>query len=129
MLAFHAGFAWAAGGYLGVSTFFTLSGFLITSLLLEEQRQTGRIDLRRFWTRRFRRLLPASLLTLAVVTVAATTLATPEQLAGLRADVLAALLNLANWRFLVEGRSYGDLFSAPSPVLHFWSLAIEEQFY
>ncbi len=129
VVAFHAGFAWAPGGFLGVSTFFTLSGFLITCLLIEEHERTGRIDLRQFWARRFRRLLPASLLTLALVSAAAGVLATPDQLAGLRTDVLAALLDVANWRFLLVGRSYGDLFASPSPVLHFWSLAIEEQFY
>lgn len=129
VVAYHAGFAWAPGGFLGVSTFFTLSGFLITCLLIEEHDRTGRIDLRQFWGRRFRRLLPAALLTLAVVSAGAAALATPDQLAGLRTDVLAALLDVANWRFLLAGRSYGDLFASPSPVLHFWSLAIEEQFY
>lgn len=129
VVAFHAGFGWAAGGFLGVSTFFTLSGFLITCLLLEEHHRTGRVDLRRFWARRFRRLLPASLMTLAAVSIGAAVLATPDQLARLRTDVFAALFDVANWRFLLAGRSYGDLFSTPSPVLHFWSLAIEEQFY
>jgi peptidoglycan/LPS O-acetylase OafA/YrhL len=128
VLLFHAGFPWARGGYLGVSTFFTLSGFLITTLLLTEHRATGRIALGRFWSRRARRLLPASALTLAAVAVGARSfdvLATP----GLRGDLLASLLQVANWRFIVEGRSYAELFAAPSPVLHFWSLAIEEQFY
>jgi peptidoglycan/LPS O-acetylase OafA/YrhL len=125
----HAGFSWAIGGFLGVSTFFTLSGFLITSLLLDEESSTGRIDLLAFWGRRARRLLPAALLTLLGVSALASTLATPEQLASLRGDVLAALGYVANWRFILAGQSYGDLFAAPSPVLHFWSLAIEEQLY
>ena len=129
VVAFHAGYAWARGGFLGVSTFFTLSGFLITSLLLAEQRSTGRIDLPAFWGRRARRLLPASLLTLFAVSVLAGALATPEQLDGLRGDVLGALGYVANWRFMLSGQSYGDLFSAPSLVLYFWSLAIEEQLY
>jgi peptidoglycan/LPS O-acetylase OafA/YrhL len=129
VVAFHVGASWAVGGYLGVSLFFTLSGFLITSLLLHEGDRTGGVDLRAFWGRRARRLLPASMLTLLVVSAVAPVLASPEQLADLRGDVWAALLYVANWRFIIEDQSYGELFAAPSPVLHFWSLAIEEQLY
>jgi peptidoglycan/LPS O-acetylase OafA/YrhL len=129
VLAFHGGFSWAVGGFLGVSTFFTLSGFLITSLLLAEHGATGRIDLRRFWSRRFRRLLPAALVALGGVVVFGVTVATNDQVRDLRGDVLSALGYAANWRFVLAGRSYGDLFTSPSPVQHFWSLAIEEQFY
>src|SRR5687768_13320332 len=129
VVLFHAGFGWAEGGFLGVSTFFTLSGFLITSLLLAERAATGRIALGAFWARRARRLLPAALATLLAVAALASWLATPEQLASLRGDVLAALFYGANWRFILDGQSYGDLFAAPSPILHFWSLAIEEQLY
>ena len=128
VVCFHAGFSWAVGGYLGVSTFFTLSGFLITTLLLREARGDG-VALGSFWSRRARRLLPASLLCLVGVAALAPVFATAEQLASLRGDVLAALAYVANWRFVVSGQSYGDLFSAPSPLLHFWSLAIEEQLY
>ncbi len=128
VLLFHGGFPWARGGYLGVSTFFTLSGFLITSLLLLERGATGRISVRRFWARRMRRLLPASALTLVAVAVGARLF---DQLAtaGLEGDLLASLFQVANWRFIFDNQSYADLFAAPSPVLHFWSLAIEEQFY
>jgi peptidoglycan/LPS O-acetylase OafA/YrhL len=128
VLLFHGGFSWARGGYLGVSTFFTLSGFLITSLLLAEHRKTGRIGLTAFWARRLRRLLPAAAATLAVIMVSAflTDELWERTLGG---DVIAAALNVANWRFLFDDRSYAALFAAPSPVLHFWSLAIEEQFY
>lgn len=128
VLLFHAGFPWARGGYLGVSTFFTLSGFLITTLLLVERSASGRISLGRFWARRLRRLLPASALTLAAVAVGARFL---DELwtAGLEGDLLGSALQVANWRFLLDDQSYADLFAAPSPVLHFWSLAIEEQFY
>ncbi|HEY8544768.1 MAG TPA: acyltransferase family protein [Acidimicrobiales bacterium] len=128
VLFFHGGFSWARGGYLGVSTFFTLSGFLITSLLLVEHRRSGRIRLTAFWARRLRRLLPASAATLAgllVTMVAIDNLWGPE----LPGDVIACALQVANWHFLWEDRSYGELFAAPSPALHFWSLAIEEQFY
>jgi peptidoglycan/LPS O-acetylase OafA/YrhL len=129
VLLFHGGFGWAKGGYLGVSTFFTLSGFLITRLLLDERAATGRTSLRRFWSRRARRLWPASLFTLLAVLVLGTTLFAADDVRGLHGDVLAALAQVANWRFVVEGRSYGDLFTAPSLVQHFWSLAIEEQLY
>jgi peptidoglycan/LPS O-acetylase OafA/YrhL len=128
VLLFHAGYPWARGGYLGVSTFFTLSGFLITSLLLGERRTTGRIALSRFWARRMRRLLPASLVTLAAVAVASQFFA-DLRTAGLFGDITASALQVANWRFLFDQQSYADLFATPSPVLHFWSLAIEEQFY
>ncbi|HZQ57482.1 MAG TPA: acyltransferase family protein [Acidimicrobiales bacterium] len=129
VLLFHAGFSWAKGGFLGVSIFFTLSGFLITSLLLREWGSDRRIDLRTFWARRFRRLMPAALATLAAVSVLAWAIGTHEQLHTLRLDVWAAVAYVANWRFLYAGRSYADLWSAPSPVQHFWSLAVEEQFY
>jgi len=127
VVLFHADFDWAKGGFLGVSLFFTLSGFLITSLLIAEHRRDDRVDLLAFWGRRFRRLLPAAWLTLAAVTIAAISL--DEFTGSSRIDVWAALANVANWRFLTAGSSYNDLFSAPSPVLHFWSLAIEEQCY
>jgi len=129
VLLYHNGFSWAQGGFLGVSTFFTLSGFLITLLLMWEFSTTSRIGLRSFWTRRYRRLMPASLLCLAGVVVFGATVATPSQVASLRGDVLASLAYVANWRFIITDQSYSNLFRAPSPVLHFWSLAIEEQFY
>ncbi len=129
VVLYHSQLGFAAGGYLGVSLFFTLSGFLITSLLLTQVRERGRVHLGTFWLRRARRLLPAATLALAGVLVFGATIANGEQLRDLRADVFAALGYVANWRFYLSGQSYGRLFSAPSPVLHFWSLAIEEQFY
>ncbi len=129
VLLFHSGFGWARGGFLGVSTFFTLSGFLITSLLLDERRASGDVDLKAFWIRRFRRLMPAALACLALVAVFGLVVADGAQKRNLAGDVLSALGYVANWRFVLSGQSYADLFAAPSPVLHFWSLAIEEQFY
>ena len=128
VFAFHAGFGWATGGFLGVSVFFTLSGFLITRLLLDESFATRSIDLLRFWARRLRRLLPAAIVAVVLVLVLAATVlrVSPESVRG---DVLATLGYVANWRFLFSGQSYSALFTAPSPLLHFWSLAIEEQFY
>ncbi len=129
VVLFHAGVPWAVGGYLGVSTFFTLSGFLITSLLLEEWEAAGRIDLRAFWIRRLRRLAPALVLTIGGVAAFAALVARSDQLTSIRGDGLAAMAYVANWRFAWDGQSYNDLFAAPSPLLHTWSLAIEEQFY
>ncbi len=129
VVLFHSQLTFARGGFLGVSAFFTLSGFLITRLLIDERARTGRVGLRAFWARRARRLLPAAFVTLAGVLVFGATVATGDQLRSLRGDVLAAIGYVANWRFYFAGRSYSHLFSAPSPVLHFWSLAIEEQFY
>lgn len=130
VVVYHMGFGWMVGGYLGVSTFFTLSGFLITSILLKESQRTGGVSLGRFWARRFRRLMPAAVVTLMiVVTLYGRTVATADQRLALRGDVVSSLLYVANWRFVLAGTSYGDLTSVPSPVLHFWSLSIEEQFY
>jgi peptidoglycan/LPS O-acetylase OafA/YrhL len=129
VLAYHCGFGWARGGFLGVSLFFTLSGFLITSLLLDERARNGRIALRAFWARRARRLLPAALIALGGIVAFGASVATGSQLRALRGDVLGALGYVANWRFIAAGTTYGSLWSSPSPVQHFWSLAIEEQLY
>ena len=130
VLLFHGEFTWARGGYLGVSTFFTLSGFLITSLLVVEHRNQGRVSLTGFWGRRVRRLLPAAALTLVGVVLAAP-IADQAWERTMTGDVVSSALNVANWHFLLDGVAYGARFdpTATSPVLHFWSLAIEEQFY
>jgi peptidoglycan/LPS O-acetylase OafA/YrhL len=129
VVVYHLDRDWLPGGFLGVSLFFTLSGFLITNLLLAEATTTGRVDLRRFWARRFRRLLPAALAGLVLV-VALTALAgEANQLAALGGDVTASLAYVANWHFVLSGDAYGATFEAPSPALHLWSLSIEEQFY
>lgn len=130
VVLFHAGVAEAPGGFLGVSLFFTLSGFLITRLLLVERARDGRIALGAFWGRRVRRLAPAALVCLIAVLLCSRWLVTPLEMRSLRADIVASAANVANWRFLTAGQSYAQLFAGrPSPVLHFWSLAIEEQFY
>jgi peptidoglycan/LPS O-acetylase OafA/YrhL len=129
VLLFHGGFSWAVGGYLGVSTFFTLSGFLITSLLLAERTVTRTVDVPRFWLRRVRRLLPAALAGLALAVAFAHFAGTAGQQRTLAGDVVSAMADVANWHFIFSHQSYADVFSGPSPVLHFWSLAIEEQFY
>jgi peptidoglycan/LPS O-acetylase OafA/YrhL/lysophospholipase L1-like esterase len=130
VLVYHARFGWAQGGFLGVSTFFTLSGFLITSLLVRERAANGSISLRRFWTRRIKRLVPAAWCTIAAILVVAIAGGwNDDQLRALRGDVPTALAQVINWHFILAGRAYGTSFTAPSPLEHYWSLAVEEQFY
>ena len=129
VLLYHAGESWAIGGFLGVDTFFVLSGFLITTLLVTEWDRRGAIDLLAFWARRARRLLPALFLLMVGIVVYAGVFAAPDELGRIRADSFASLGYVANWRFIVSGQSYFDQFSQPSPLRHMWSLAIEEQFY
>ena len=128
VVLFHLGWSRVPGGPFGVSLFFTLSGYLITQLMISEHAQTGRVDLKHFWSRRLRRLAPGSI----VVVLAVTVLALAGVFTGerLRGDLLATIGYGANWRFATAGTTYAQLFeSTPSPLLHFWSLAIEEQFY
>lgn len=128
VVLFHLDIGWMSGGFLGVSLFFTLSGFLITRLLLGEYADTGRVDLKRFWGRRLRRLSPASLVVLAVIAVLA--LVGVYEGTRLRGDLASSLGYVANWRFATAQATYAEMFTAaPSPLIHFWSLAIEEQFY
>jgi peptidoglycan/LPS O-acetylase OafA/YrhL len=116
------------GGFLGVDVFFVLSGFLITSLLIDELGRSGRIELTGFWIRRARRLLPA--LVLMVLTVAAARDLLPYQaLTGLRSDAIAAFLWVANWRFVAQQTDYFTQGAPPSPLQHAWSLGVEEQYY
>jgi peptidoglycan/LPS O-acetylase OafA/YrhL/lysophospholipase L1-like esterase len=128
VMAFHHGFAGARGGYLGVSSFFTLSGFLIATLAIDEHRRTGRLSWRGFWERRARRLLPAALVTQSAVLAFQ---AWWEIGSGprFRGDALGALAYVANWRQASAPGGYAAVFSTPSPLVHFWSLAVEEQFY
>lgn len=128
VVAYHLQAPFMDGGLLGVSVFFTLSGYLITSLLVREFERGGRVDLKAFWIRRARRLLPALLLTLPVV-VATTAIARPEKLAATGRQALSALFYVANWATIARGDDYFQRFSGPGPLDHLWSLAIEEQFY
>jgi peptidoglycan/LPS O-acetylase OafA/YrhL len=127
VIAYHLGFSWASGGLLGVGVFFTLSGYLITDLLLAAQ-QRGGIRLGSFWLGRARRLLPALFLMLAVV-VAWVVLLGPAQPQQFREAVGAAALYVANWQLVFEHVSYFARFGPPSPLGHLWSLGVEEQFY
>jgi len=128
VFAYHAGIGWARGGFLGVDVFFVLSGYLITGLLLTDYRRTGGLRLLRFWRRRARRLLPALFLLLVGVSLAVPLLAS-DQGFRLRADVLAALGYVSNWRLIFEHQSYFQSLGRPPLLQHLWSLAVEEQFY
>ena len=129
VIIFHSGLDWLPGGFLGVSVFFTLSGFLITSLLINECENSGRINLKAFWGRRLRRLAPASLVVIAVVIGLASWLSTSIEASRIKGDAISAVLYFSNWRFIYSGHSYGELFASPSPLQHLWSLSIEEQLY
>jgi peptidoglycan/LPS O-acetylase OafA/YrhL len=127
VLLFHADHL--LGGFLGVDLFFTLSGFLITTILLQEATRTGGVRLGVFWARRARRLLPALFALLIAVAVYAAVWARPAEFGAIRSDAFATIGYVANWHSILAGHGYWDLFAAPSPFRHTWSLAIEEQFY
>jgi peptidoglycan/LPS O-acetylase OafA/YrhL len=129
VMAFHFEASAFDGGFLGVDTFFVLSGYLITSLLITEWGRSRTIDLIAFWGRRAKRLLPAMFLALVLVGIWAYFEADPTRLDSIRSDMLWTLFYGANWHFVASGQSYFDLFSEASPLRHAWSLAIEEQFY
>src|SRR6476659_1720175 len=125
----HAGVPFLAGGYVGVDVFFVVSGFLITRLLLGELEGTGRISLRRFYARRAKRLLPLSAVLLAAVGVLSLLLLSPVRAVEVSGDIVSSALYTANWHFAGQSVDYFAQEVEPSPVLHLWSLAIEETFY
>jgi peptidoglycan/LPS O-acetylase OafA/YrhL len=128
VIAYHLGLGWAPGGLLGVGVFFTLSGYLITDLLLGQHETTGRLQLADFWLRRARRLLPALFVMLAVV-AAWVTLLDRDQLPAIRGAVAASAAYVGNWWLIAQHSSYFAQFAPPMPLGHLWSLAVEEQFY
>lgn len=128
VIAYHLDLRFACGGLLGVTVFFVLSGYLITGLLMAELEETGTVNLPQFWLRRVRRLFPAIVLVVVVVT-ALCVLFNHPLLTKLRPDVAPSLFWLQNWWYVFRGLSYFDSLGDPSPLTHFWSLAIEEQFY
>ncbi len=128
VVVFHATETWLRGGFLGVDVFFVLSGFLITSQLLAEWQQAKRIDVRAFWRRRARRILAALYLLLAA-TVMFALVFRPEEVAIFRGDALAALAYVGNWYFIFHNQPYFEAVAHPSPLIHLWSLGVEEQFY
>ncbi|MFF1903455.1 acyltransferase family protein [Kitasatospora sp. NPDC058218] len=129
VLAFHASVPGLAGGFVGVDVFLVVSGYLITGLLVREAVTTGRVRLGEFFSRRARRLLPSAAVVLGAVALAGAWLTVPLRRADLEHDVLASALSVANWRFVSQQTDYLAAGRDPSPLLHFWSLAVEEQFY
>jgi peptidoglycan/LPS O-acetylase OafA/YrhL len=127
VIAYHLNFGWAPGGLLGVGVFFTLSGYLITDLLLA-QLSSGRMRLADFWLARARRLLPALFLMLVVVVVWVAAIG-PRQSSEFPKAVAAAALYVSNWQLIFHHVSYFASFGPPSPLEHLWSLGVEEQFY
>ncbi|WIY60757.1 acyltransferase family protein [Bacillus arachidis] len=128
VILYHINFNWMPGGFLGVAVFFVLSGYLITDILAIEWKRNKRIDLKNFWLRRARRLLPGMFVMLVVV-LAWITIFHSSLLGKMRGDSLAALLYFSNWWYIYHKLSYFDSFNQLSPLNHFWSLAVEEQFY
>jgi peptidoglycan/LPS O-acetylase OafA/YrhL len=122
-------FGFPGGGFVGVDVFFVISGFVITSLLLREHDRYGRIDFVKFYKRRVRRIMPASALTLAVTVVAAYLIYLPTRAMSTLTDGIWALLFAGNWRFATNGTDYWAQDTPVSPLQHYWSLGVEEQFY
>ncbi|KRE57833.1 acyltransferase family protein [Paenibacillus sp. Soil750] len=128
VISYHLNWGWASGGFLGVSVFFVLSGYLITDMLIEERKNKQRIDLKRFWIRRIRRLLPAMVTMIIAIAVYLAVTNIPR-LFSIQGDIWSALTYTSNWYNIFHHISYFESFGPPSPLGHLWSLAIEEQFY
>jgi len=128
VLFFHVGFAWMPGGFVGVDVFFVISGYLITRLIFSEVDKTGTLNFSRFYLRRVRRLAPAMLATIALSFVAAYLIAPPQMMAEFAGSAIAAILSASNFYFWYQS-GYFDTANELKPLLHTWSLAVEEQFY
>ena len=128
VIFYHMGLDWAPGGLMGVTIFFVISGYLINGLLVAEYESSGTISLPQFWLRRVRRIIPAVLLALAG-TLVLCALVSPALFAKARTDLLPSLFFFNNWWQIFHNVSYFEAAAAPSPLTHYWSLAIEEQFY
>ena len=129
VLLFHAGIPGTEGGFVGVDIFFVLSGFLITGLLLREREERGGISLSGFYARRARRILPAALIVLVAILFASWFVLPPLDIPDVAKDVFASALFVGNIRFAVQATDYFAADVVRSPVLHYWSLGVEEQFY
>jgi peptidoglycan/LPS O-acetylase OafA/YrhL len=127
VLIFHAKLL--SGGFIGVDIFYVISGFLITGLLLKELNTTGRISLKDFYLRRGKRLLPASFLVLFVTAIFAWLILPPISRGSIGRDLIATTLYISNYLFAWWENDYQNLNATPSPFIHYWSLAVEEQFY
>ncbi|SMY09945.1 acyltransferase family protein [Flavimaricola marinus] len=128
VILYHAGLAGFSGGYLGVDIFFVISGYLITTIIVTELNQTGRFSLLHFYERRARRILPALFLTIMMTLLIAPVALTPDQIKDVGQSVAATAVFASNYFFYVEV-DYFNPFASMAPLLHTWSLAVEEQFY
>jgi peptidoglycan/LPS O-acetylase OafA/YrhL len=131
VIVYHLDITWSgrrvlSGGFLGVDLFFVLSGYLIATLITREVARSSRIDLGRFWARRFRRLMPASLVLMLAVVVWGVVVGWGRSIDG---DILASVFWVQNWHLITADQPYIAQFTDPSPLTHFWSLSIEEQWY
>jgi peptidoglycan/LPS O-acetylase OafA/YrhL len=129
VVLYHAGLGAAQGGYVGVDVFFVVSGFLITGLLVRELHETGRVAFGQFYARRIRRLLPMAALVLVVVVIVSSWVVSPLEMRAVTKDGEAAALYVVNYRFAADSTNYLAARANPSPLQHYWSLAVEEQFY
>src|SRR4051812_48747497 len=118
-----------SGGYLGVDVFFVISGFLISGHLMREVVSTGRVSLSRFWARRARRLLPASLFVLLVAAIGTLLFVPVPRWPEVMTQIGASALYIQNWAVVAQALDYFTSLGGPSPVTHYWSLSVEEQFY
>jgi len=128
VIGYHLNLSFIPGGLLGVGIFFVLSGYLITDILVSQWQEHGRISLGDFWVRRIRRLVPG-MLTMTAVVMVWLLFTDPSRLVALRGDVISGVLYISNWWYIFHHVSYFESFGPPSPFGHFWSLAVEEQFY
>ena len=129
VLVFHSGLPWAEGGFIGVDVFFVLSGFLVSNVILSEVDKTGTLRIGQFYARRVRRLLPAALVVIVATSVVFLLISSVSRRIPMVGDAQSALLYVANWRFMSASSDYFAGGTGESPFLHFWSLAVEEQFY
>jgi peptidoglycan/LPS O-acetylase OafA/YrhL len=129
VLLYHAGLSFVPGGYVGVDVFFVISGFLITGLLLREIEKTGTLSIMRFYSRRAKRLLPMTVVVLGTAALVSWLLFSPVRMDKVSFDIIGAGLYLMNWRLAIQAADYFAAGLQASPVQHFWTLAVEEQFY
>jgi peptidoglycan/LPS O-acetylase OafA/YrhL len=129
VLTYHLAPSLLPSGFLGVDVFMAVSGFIVTDLLLRERERTGRLRVGAFWGRRFRRLVPPVMVLVVCVTMWVRVSGPAMLVPSVRAQGLAALIYMTNWKLIVDGVSYGGALGAGSPLVHLWSLAVEEQFY
>jgi peptidoglycan/LPS O-acetylase OafA/YrhL len=129
VVAFHAGLPGVTGGYVGVDVFYVISGFLISGLLVDEVERTGSISFSAFFARRARRLLPMASLVIVAIGIGMVFFTAPVFRPAIRFDAISAVFYYSNWQFALESVNYLTLGADQNPVLHYWSLSVEEQFY